>query len=43
MEFLLGWYADPIYFGDYPESMKLNIGDRLPKFTEQEKVYIFKL
>jgi beta-glucosidase len=22
LEFLLGWYADPIFFGDYPKSMK---------------------
>jgi beta-glucosidase/6-phospho-beta-glucosidase/beta-galactosidase len=35
--FLLGWYADPIYFGDYPQVMKDRAGDRLPKFTEEEK------
>ncbi len=34
----MGWYADPIYFGDYPESMKKNVGDRLPIFTNEEKV-----
>ncbi|KAF0729714.1 hypothetical protein Ae201684_012774 [Aphanomyces euteiches] len=36
LQFVLGWYADPIYFGDYPEVMKTRLGDRLPKFTEAE-------
>lgn len=36
-EFQLGWFADPIFFGDYPNSMKKNIGSRLPTFTEKEK------
>lgn len=35
-EFQLGWFADPIWFGDYPASMKQRCGDRLPKFTESE-------
>jgi beta-glucosidase len=36
LEFFLGWFADPIYLGDYPESMKRNVGDRLPHFTEED-------
>ncbi|KAF1323553.1 Beta-galactosidase, partial [Globisporangium splendens] len=35
--FILGWSADPIYFGDYPQLMKDIVGDRLPKFTDEEK------
>eukprot|EP00404_Azadinium_spinosum_P062209 CAMPEP_0180698052 /NCGR_PEP_ID=MMETSP1038_2-20121128/3822_1 /TAXON_ID=632150 /ORGANISM="Azadinium spinosum, Strain 3D9" /LENGTH=583 /DNA_ID=CAMNT_0022729603 /DNA_START=37 /DNA_END=1785 /DNA_ORIENTATION=+ len=35
-EFQIGWFADPIYFGDYPHSMRLAVGDRLPKFTPHE-------
>jgi len=35
--FFLGWFADPIYFGDYPEAMKKRLGDRLPEFTTAEK------
>ncbi|KDO33157.1 beta-galactosidase [Saprolegnia parasitica CBS 223.65] len=31
--FELGWFADPIFFGDYPEIMKTRLGDRLPRFT----------
>ncbi len=38
--FFLGWFADPIYFGDYPQVMKDRLGDRLPKFTEDEKELI---
>ncbi|KAL0478093.1 beta-glucosidase [Acrasis kona] len=36
-QFFLGWYADPVFFGDYPQSMRDSCGDRLPQFTEQEK------
>ncbi len=36
MDFALGWFADPIYLGHYPESMVKRLGDRLPKFTEEE-------
>jgi len=37
LEFFLGWFADPIFLGDYPESMKKNVGDRLPVFSADEK------
>ena len=37
LEFFLAWFADPIYFGDYPAVMKERLGDRLPAFTEAEK------
>ncbi|KAI1786207.1 beta-glucosidase [Ganoderma leucocontextum] len=32
----IGWFADPIYLGDYPEYMKEMLGDRLPRFTPEE-------
>jgi beta-glucosidase/6-phospho-beta-glucosidase/beta-galactosidase len=35
--FHLGWFADPVYKGDYPRIMKDRLGDRLPKFTEEQK------
>ncbi|KAI3983380.1 hypothetical protein MKX01_013447 [Papaver californicum] len=35
-DFYVGWYADPLFFGDYPESMKRNVGSRLPSFTPCE-------
>ncbi|CAM0884104.1 unnamed protein product [Alopecurus aequalis] len=40
IDFLLGWYLDPIYFGDYPESMRERLGDRLPKFSEKDRELI---
>ncbi len=40
IEFFLGWFADPIYLGDYPASMRKSLGDRLPKFTEEDKAII---
>lgn len=36
LEFFLGWFADPIYLGDYPECMKQNVGDRLPIITPEQ-------
>ncbi|KAH9095601.1 hypothetical protein Ae201684P_015402 [Aphanomyces euteiches] len=38
--FWIGWFADPIYFGDYPDVMKQRVGDRLPKFTEEESALV---
>lgn len=40
IEVYLGWCADPIYKGDYPGVLKEMIGDRLPKFTDEEKAVI---
>ena len=36
MDFALGWFADPIYLGRYPQCMVEMLGDRLPKFSEEE-------
>ncbi len=36
LEFFLGWFADPIYLGDYPKSMKKIVGDRLPEFLQED-------
>ena len=33
----LGWFADPLYFGDYPASMRERYGADLPAFTESQK------
>ena len=39
MEFQLGWFAEPIWGseGDYPNSMRQILKDRLPSFTKEEK------
>ncbi|RDX54715.1 beta-glucosidase 1A [Lentinus brumalis] len=36
IDFKLGRFADPIYKGRYPESVKSIVGDRLPEFTKEE-------
>lgn len=36
LEFSIGWFADPIYHGDYPSSMRAQLGSRLPTFTNEE-------
>eukprot|EP00811_Abedinium_folium_P027254 NODE_4111_length_1934_cov_10.599336.p1 GENE.NODE_4111_length_1934_cov_10.599336~~NODE_4111_length_1934_cov_10.599336.p1 ORF type:complete len:554 (-),score=152.54 NODE_4111_length_1934_cov_10.599336:158-1819(-) len=37
MDFVLGWFASPIFNGSYPESMQRACGERLPVFTEEER------
>jgi beta-glucosidase/6-phospho-beta-glucosidase/beta-galactosidase len=37
MDFHLGWFADPITFGDYPAVMREVLKDRLPSFSADEK------
>ncbi len=36
LEFFVGWFADPIYRGDYPESMRRRVGERLPRFEPED-------
>jgi beta-galactosidase len=36
LEFFLGWFADPIYLGNYPEVMRERVGARLPAFSTGE-------
>ncbi|KAH0975367.1 hypothetical protein GBA52_017266 [Prunus armeniaca] len=39
-DFYLGWFMDPLVFGEYPKSMRELVKERLPKFTEEEKVMV---
>ena len=39
-EFQMGWFADPMVFGDYPDSMKQYVGDRLPVFSPAQQMRI---
>ncbi|KAK6247590.1 hypothetical protein QUC31_019155 [Theobroma cacao] len=32
----LGWFMDPLVYGDYPSSIKKNAGSRLPAFTNRQ-------
>mmetsp|Transcript_54709 Transcript_54709/g.116253 ORF Transcript_54709/g.116253 Transcript_54709/m.116253 type:complete len:480 (-) Transcript_54709:342-1781(-) len=40
MLFNLGWFADPIYRGKYPAEMRATCGDRLPRFTDEERALV---
>ncbi|MQL69181.1 hypothetical protein Taro_001467 [Colocasia esculenta] len=40
LDFMYGWLMDPLTQGDYPFSMRATLGDRLPKFTEQQSKLI---
>lgn len=37
LQFIYGWQADPLIFGDYPAVMRQYAGDRLPRFTAEQK------
>ncbi|KAJ4849432.1 hypothetical protein Tsubulata_007282 [Turnera subulata] len=36
LDFMFGGFMEPLTTGDYPESMRLLVGSRLPKFSENE-------
>ncbi|CAN0900466.1 Vicianin hydrolase (Fragment) [Linum grandiflorum] len=39
VDFMFGWFAHPVTYGDYPASMRKLVGNRLPKFSvEQSKM-----
>ncbi len=40
LEFSLGWFADPIYLGDYPQSMRDQLGSKLPEFSEEDRALL---
>lgn len=41
LDFFVAVAADPIFgSGDYPESCKAQLGDRLPSFTDSEKILV---
>ncbi|KIZ04141.1 hypothetical protein MNEG_3820 [Monoraphidium neglectum] len=36
-EFTVGWFARPLYQGDYPAVMRERVGNRLPRFTREQR------
>ncbi|CAJ2679017.1 unnamed protein product [Trifolium pratense] len=36
LDFMFGWYMDPLTKGEYPKSMQSMVGNRLPKFSREE-------
>ncbi len=39
-EFSIGWFADPVFLGDYPASMRAQLLSRLPTFTDEERALV---
>uniref|UniRef100_A0A6V7QWG8 Beta-glucosidase 12-like n=1 Tax=Ananas comosus var. bracteatus TaxID=296719 RepID=A0A6V7QWG8_ANACO len=36
LDFFYGWFMDPLTRGDYPQSMRAALGNRLPNFTNDQ-------
>ncbi|XP_022635228.1 cyanogenic beta-glucosidase-like [Vigna radiata var. radiata] len=36
LDFMFGWYMEPLTSGKYPETMRKLVGKRLPEFTEEQ-------
>ncbi|KAF8780982.1 hypothetical protein HU200_000949 [Digitaria exilis] len=36
LDFMFGWFLDPMVHGEYPGTMRAYLGDRLPRFTPEE-------
>ncbi|XP_039031403.1 beta-glucosidase 44-like [Hibiscus syriacus] len=36
IDFHVGWFIHPLVYGEYPRTMQVIVGNRLPKFTKQE-------
>ncbi|KAL3832903.1 hypothetical protein ACJIZ3_007639 [Penstemon smallii] len=36
LDFMYGWFADPIFTGDYPKVMRSLVKNRLPRFTDEQ-------
>ncbi|EOA39038.1 hypothetical protein CARUB_v10011610mg, partial [Capsella rubella] len=39
-DFSVGWFLDPMVYGDYPKTMREFAGDRLPRFTARESALV---
>ncbi|KAG6402790.1 hypothetical protein SASPL_135003 [Salvia splendens] len=40
LDFMYGWFMNPIVYGDYPAIMRSIVKNRLPKFTEEESLML---
>ncbi|KAF8369269.1 hypothetical protein HHK36_032722 [Tetracentron sinense] len=40
LDFMFGWFMDPITYGNYPHSMRSIVGNRLPKFSEEQSMMV---
>ncbi|KAH6812301.1 hypothetical protein C2S51_026063 [Perilla frutescens var. frutescens] len=40
LDFIYGWFMDPVVYGSYPKSMRSIVQNRLPKFSKQQKALL---
>ncbi|GAV69560.1 Glyco_hydro_1 domain-containing protein [Cephalotus follicularis] len=40
LDFMFGWFMDPLTNGDYPHSMHTLVGIRLPKFSKRQSLMV---
>ncbi|XP_042481443.1 beta-glucosidase 12-like isoform X2 [Macadamia integrifolia] len=40
LDFKIGWFMNPLTYGDYPDSMRALVGDRLPKFSKKQSLMV---
>ncbi|XP_034702936.1 beta-glucosidase 12-like [Vitis riparia] len=40
LDFMFGWFMDPLTYGDYPHSMRILAGNRLPNFTFEQSMLV---
>ncbi|XP_004514568.1 beta-glucosidase 42 [Cicer arietinum] len=40
LDFQIGWFLHPLYYGEYPEVMRERLGEQLPKFSEEDKKFL---
>ena len=38
LAYTVGWFADPVFHGDYPSEMRTRLGDRLPRFDAADRI-----
>ncbi|KAJ7949295.1 Beta-glucosidase [Quillaja saponaria] len=40
LDFMFGWFMEPLTNGDYPQTMRSLVGNRLPKFSKEQSKLI---
>ncbi|KAL0374299.1 UNVERIFIED_CONTAM: Furcatin hydrolase [Sesamum radiatum] len=40
LDFMYGWFINPLVYGEYPRTMQFLVGSRLPKFTEEQAAMV---
>ncbi|KAK9684495.1 hypothetical protein RND81_10G213900 [Saponaria officinalis] len=40
IDFTIGWIMQPLIYGEYPETLKKQVGERLPTFTKEESTFV---